>query len=126
MDQQINNCKTIFYFEDDELDARRVKNALERPPTGSQDPALRVLHYERALDALKAIDQWNGCLLPDAALLDMNQDNYIDAGIDICVKIRKVWPSVPVMFLSGERQNRRSYSGCHSGSGRVYVKGAPL
>ena len=102
MVQHVNNCKTIFYFEDHELDARRVRNALERPPARLGDPALKVFHYERALDALKAIDQWKGCPLPDAALLDIDQNDYTDAGIDISLKIRQLWPSVPVMFLSGK------------------------
>ena len=116
MVQRVNNCKTIFYFEDHELDARRVTNALERPPVRLGDPSLKVFHYERALDALKAIDQWKGCPLPDAALLDVDQDDYIGAGIDICVKIREVWPSVPVMFLSGKDRIEDRTRGVRAGA----------
>ena len=99
MAQHADGPKKIFFYEDDSLDAIRIKDVLGRPPGNPSDPVLKVFHYNRALHALKAIQEGD-CPLPDAALLDVHEVRYTGAGIDICEKIREFWPSVPVMFLS--------------------------
>ena len=100
MAQQADDRKLIFFFDDNEEDTERIIRVLEREPARPDVPALEVKKHPTALIALKAIDQWKGPL-PDAALLDVFQPDYVDAGIDICVKIREVWGSnVLVMFLS--------------------------
>ena len=124
MTQHVDDHKTIFFFEDDRLDADRIKNILERPPVKPDDPVLKVFHYERAWDALKMISQWSS-RLPDVALLDVGQDDYADAGIDICVEIRKLWPSVPVMFLSERYKVEDRLRGRKVGA-VTYMPKAPL
>ena len=91
--------KTVFFFEDHQDVADKIRKALERPPVKPDYPVLKVKHYPRALSAIKAIETWGGPL-PNAGVLDVEQDDYKDAGIEICKTIVKFWPGFPVMFLT--------------------------
>ena len=99
-------------FEDDSSLAAEVTEYLQRPPIFSEEPDLVVEHYDNALDALKAIDASETASGPAAALLDVSQENYTEAGLDICSKIKDIWPKVPVVFLSNYasiREQNRGY-----------------
>ena len=89
---------TVFFFEDDESTAKRLKRALEQPPDNPDAPLLAVHHYLRAKDAFAALERLTEP--PDVALLDRHQSDYTNAGLDLCERIKTDWPNVPVVFLS--------------------------
>ena len=89
---------TVFFFEDDESTADKIKEILESPPDNPDAPLLAVHHYLRAKDAFGALEKLTEP--PDVALLDRHQSDYTNAGLDLCKKIKTYWPNVPVVFLS--------------------------
>ena len=95
--------KTVFFFEDHQDVADKIRKALERPPVKPDYPILKVKYYPMALPAIKAIETWSSPL-PNVAVLDVEQDDYKDAGIEICKTISKFWRGFPVMFLSRRDQ----------------------
>ena len=56
------------------------------------------------------------------ALLDVHQDNYSGAGLDLCEEIKKTWPQVPVVFLSGHASNADRAAGCEVGANAYLSK----
>ena len=96
----MNQIYEVFYFEDDRDVAKPIREFLERTPVKSDDPNLRVHYYADVREALKAIDDWSAPQPPDVALLDLHQKDYMEAGLEICEKIGKRWPVVPIVFLS--------------------------
>lgn len=91
---------TIFFFEDDESFAKEITDYLQSPPVKPDDPGITVTHYKHAPDAINAIDGWSQDSRPHAALLDLSQRDYTEAGLHICKKIKRNYPDVPVVFLS--------------------------
>ena len=89
---------SVFFFEDEQEVADRVKGYLERPPIRTSEPVLAVDHYVHAKDAFEAIEQWK--TPPDVALLDVIEEGYTSAGLDLCRVIKEGWPRIPVIFLS--------------------------
>ena len=96
----MNMPRTIFFFEDDRSFANEITDYLQSPPVKPDDPRITVMHYDHALDAINAIDGWSQDSHPDAALLDLSQQNYTDAGLHICKKIKRSYKDVPVVFFS--------------------------
>ena len=91
---------TIFFFEDRESIADHVIECFRGPPKRPGDPEFEVLHYKRAADAISSISSSNSMRAPHLALLDRVQEDYTDAGMDICKLIGETWPRVPIIFLS--------------------------
>ena len=89
---------TVFFFEDDESTADKIKKILEQPPDNPDAPLLAVRHYMRAGTAFAALERLTEP--PDVALLDRHQSTYTKAGLDLCERIKTDWPNVPVVFLS--------------------------
>lgn len=109
----MNETYTIFLFENERKDSARIIECLEGEPVKADDPEFKVTLYERARDASQAIEQASDSGAPHLALLDRHQPNYIDAGWDICRKLRARWPKLPVVFLSGHdtfEDQRAAYS----------------
>ena len=105
----------VFYYEDDLLTALRIKTLLEQSPSKPSDPFLRVSHYLKARDAFRAIEQWTGNP-PDVALLNVHEEDYTGAGIDICKRIKEDWPTVPVVMLSAFASIRDQIIGYEAGA----------
>ena len=95
----------IFFYEDLDSTADKVIECLTSSPAKPYEPNFEVRRYAYAADALRAID--NTPRRADAALLDLGEPDYVDAGVDICTRLREKWndPPIPVIFLS------RHYSG---------------
>ena len=110
----MSETHTIFMFEDDSSLAAEIIEYLQRPPISFNEPNLVVEYYDKAVDALNAIDASDAASGPAAALLDVHQENFTEAGLDICSKIKNIWPKVPVVFLSDfatVRDQNRGYKG---------------
>lgn len=90
----------IFFFEDRKATANEIVACFHAPPKRPDDPEFAVVHYECAADAMRAINGAGGTRAPDLALLDRVQEDYTDAGMDICRLIAQTWPRVPIVFLS--------------------------
>ena len=105
---------TVFFFEDDEPTAKRLKRALEQPPDNPDAPLLAVHHYLRAKDAFGALEKLT--TRPDVALLDRDQHNYTNAGLDICKGIKDRWSDVPVVFLSEHADIDEQIGGLDAGA----------
>ena len=96
----MSETHTIFMFEDDSSLAAEIIKYLQRPPISFDEPNLVVEYYDKAEDALNAIDASDDASGRLLALLDVHQENFTEAGLDICSKIKNIWPKVPVVFLS--------------------------
>ena len=105
---------TVFFFEDDESTAEKLKRALEQPPDNPDAPLLAVHHYLRAKDAFRALEK--STTRPDVALLDRDQNNYTNAGLDICKGIKDRWSDVPVVFLSEHADIDEQIGGIDAGA----------
>ena len=117
--------RTVFFFEDHRPTAVRIKNILERPPVKPNHPLLKVRHYVRALQAIEDIKRWSAPL-PDAALLDVEQEDYKDAGVEICKTITQFWSGVPVMFLSARYEIEDRIRGLEVGAVKYLSKDSLL
>lgn len=108
----MSNTCTIFYFEDDPHLAREVTEYLQGPSIEPDAPRIKVKHYRDAVEAVNAVGGWTESSRPDAALLDLSQQNYTEAGLRICTEIKRRYPAVPVVFLSDHaslREQKRAY-----------------
>lgn len=117
----MNQPIRVFYYEDDPQTAYEVQTFLERPPSNPGDPELKVTHHLTAKRAFGAIEQWSG-RAPDVALLNVHQDNYAGAGLDLCREIKKTWPRVPVVFLSNLASIADQAAGYEAGASQYLSK----
>ena len=111
----------VFYYEDDLPTAAEVKTSLEEPPSKPSEPLLEVSHYAKAWHAFKAIEQCSG-KPPDVALLNIHEEGYSRAGIDICKRIKEEWQKVPVIMLSGFATVRDQIDGYDAGAAAYLSK----
>ena len=96
----MDNIHTIFFFEDDEPLAKEIKEYLQGPPKRESDPKFVVKHYAQAADAFKAIKEWPSSTGPAVALLDLRQENYTDAGMDICKELMEKWETRQLFLVT--------------------------
>ena len=119
----VNEPLTIFFFEDEQDVANKVKGFLELPPAKQDQPGLVVDHHANVREASEAIDR---CVAPpDAALLDVEQPDFTGAGFYLCEKIKAKWPVVPVIFLSNHDSVREQIRG-YEAQASVYLSKASL
>ena len=106
----------IFFFEDRQATADEIVACFHAPPKRPDDPEFKVVHYECAADAIRALEGAGSTRAPDLALLDRVQKDYTDAGMDICRLIVKTWPRVPVVFLSDHGKMEDMTTGIEAGA----------
>lgn len=106
----------IFFFEDRQPIADEIVACFHAPPKRPDDPGFEVVHYRCAADAMRAINGAGSTRAPDLALLDRVQEDYTDAGMDICRLIVETWPRVPIVFLSDYDQLHERTTGIEAGA----------
>ena len=106
----------IFFFEDRQATADQIVECFHAPPKRPDDPEFEVVHYRCAADAMRAINGGGSTRAPDLALLDRVQEDYTDAGMDICRLIVKTWPRVPIVFLSDHGELDERTTGIEAGA----------
>ena len=118
----------IFFYEDDMTIAQEIKKFIQRPPGLWNGPDPRVTHHYYAKHALQAIDQ-----LPDVddsdrppmdiALLDVEElGGDVHAGLKLCKRVKKRWPSVPVVFLTSHETIEQHILGIEAGADDYLTK----
>ena len=112
----MNKTYRIFFFEDRQATADEIVACLHAPPKRPDDPEFEVVHYRCAADAMRAINGAGNTRAPDLALLDRVQEDYTDAGMDICRLIVDTWPRVPVVFLSDHGKMHERTTGIEAGA----------
>lgn len=111
---------TILFFEDDTALAKEIAEYLQGPPKKESDPKLVIQHYAKAADALRAIKEWPSSTGPAAALLDLRQEDYTAAGLDISKELTKLWQT-PVIFLSEWDSTEDQIRAHDDGGARTYL-----
>lgn len=106
----------IFLFEDRQATADEIVACFHAPPKRPDDPEFEVVHYRCAADAMRAINGGRSTRGPHLALLDRVQEDYTDAGMDICRLIVETWPRVPVIFLSDHGRMEDMTTGLEAGA----------
>lgn len=106
----MNGCK-IFIVEDDELYGKVLTKHL------SLNPDFQVLQFLNANDCLKNLYQTPTIICIDYALPDMN-------GAELMKKIRKDFPAIPVIIVSGQEEIEVAIDLLKSGANDYIVKDA--
>jgi len=96
---------TIALVEDDNLLRANYTKALERD-------GYLVTSYAGRQEALEAFSS----KLPDLAILDVMLQDEMEGGFDLCLELRRMSPTIPIIFLTARDSDLDRVSGLRLGA----------
>jgi len=96
---------SIALVEDDDLLRANYAEALARE-------GYRVNCYRNRMEALAAFNS----NLPDLAILDIMLEDELEGGFDLCRELRRLSPTVPIIFLTARDSDLDKVSGLRLGA----------
>lgn len=120
--RQVNkNIIKVLLIEDNEVDARIIKEYLKNASRNEENDASSTMYDMTWKDSLSSGLQFLSIKDVDAVLLDLNLPDSF--GLDTFYKIYKNKPNVPILILTGLCDRELAVKAVREGAGDYLVKG---